>query len=552
MTYQPKRKPREHQERAEQFLEGRTFAALLMGMRTGKTKVVVDDWGKLVLDKKVDDLLVIAPAGAYLPWADAAKLDLPDDVLCETRIFIWTSARASTKRFQGELTEFMDHTGPRILLVNSEAISSVKDARALCLDYLDQGGSKMLVIDESVIIKNRDSECSKFCVDKLSQRAYYKRILTGLVSPQSPLDVYQQYRFLDRNILPEPWGEFRDRYCQIHRICMLHQNVIKAKFITVFGLRNRDLPLSILKRHAKTMWPNDETENWPDWMIKSKVYAAPEDMKRSELVDAIFRAGRYIQSVPVIKGYRNTEELHNRIAPYSFRVRLEDCYDMPLSDYSFRDVEMTPQQAKAYSDMREFATAQLAEQSFVTASNVISQMLRLHQILCGHTTDEEGVFHEIPENRTASLLQFLEDYDGKAIVWCSYDHDIQKVSKALKKKFGNESVARFWGGNKKTREEEEAKFKTDPECRFQVATPDAGGKGRTWDMANLVVYYSCKDNLDHRAQSEERAKNVGKKIPIAYVDFRVPGTVEDKILDALRRKVRLSEVISGDDYRQWL
>ena len=93
MTYQPKRKPREHQKRAEQFLEGKSFAALLMGMRTGKTKVVVDDWGKLVLDKKVDDLLVIAPAGAYLPWADAAKLDLPDDILRETEIFIWSSAR---------------------------------------------------------------------------------------------------------------------------------------------------------------------------------------------------------------------------------------------------------------------------------------------------------------------------------------------------------------------------------------------------------------------------------------------------------------------------
>ena len=85
-----------------------------------------------------------------------------------------------------------------------------------------------------------------------------------------------------------------------------------------------------------------------------------------------------------------------------------------------------------------------------------------------------------------------------------------------------------------------------------IATPDAGGKGRTWDVADLCIYYSSRNNLDLRAQSEERVKAQGKTRPIAYVDLRAPGTVDERIIGALRKKIDLATQITGDDYRDWL
>jgi len=117
---------------------------------------------------------------------------------------------------------------------------------------------------------------------------------------------------------------------------------------------------------------------------------------------------------------------------------------------------------------------------------------------------------------------------------------------------GRDAVALFYGGNRKEREEEERRFKTDPACRFMVATPAAGGKGRTWDVADLVVYYSSTNDLEHRAQSEERPRNVGKVKPIHYVDLVVPGTVDEKIIQALRAKIDLAAVVTGDAWREWL
>jgi hypothetical protein len=254
----------------------------------------------------------------------------------------------------------------------------------------------------------------------------------------------------------------------------------------------------------------------------------------------------------MVVGFQNVDELYGKIAPWSFRCRLEDCYDLPATEYVFLDVELTKEQKEVYRNLKEYATAELAANTHVTATSVITQMIRLHQVLCGHTADEDGNVHIIKENRTQALLDYLEHYDGKAIIWASYDLDVQKIATALTKEYGEGSVARFWGGNRSTRDQEELRFKTDPACRFIVATPAAGGRGRTWDVADLNIYYSCLNDLEQRAQSEERGRAVGKTKPMLNVDMRAPGTIEERFVKALRDKIDISTVINGDNYMEWL
>jgi SNF2 family DNA or RNA helicase len=273
--------------------------------------------------------------------------------------------------------------------------------------------------------------------------------------------------------------------------------------------------------------------------------------------------------IDIVVGYKNLNRLNQLIAPHSYRVRLEDTYDMPAKIYMKREVPLTVEQARIYKQIKEYATASLGQEEHVTSTLVITQLLRMHQVLCGHTMSDNGVEMDIPENRTAALLELLEDVptNEKAIIWCSYDADVKKVAEALARvydvdemgnpsptqtTFPNPVVARFWGGNRSTREEEERRFKTDPRCRFIVATAAAGGRGRTWDVANLNIYYSNTANLEHRLQSEERPQAKGKTIPVAYVDLFCPGTVETKIINALRNKMNLSAVVNGDNYKEWL
>ena len=50
-------------------------------------------------------------------------------------------------------------------------------------------------------------------------------------------------------------------------------------------------------------------------------------------------------------------------------------------------------------------------------------------------------------------------------------------------------------------------------------------------MADLTVYHSNTHNLEHRSQSEERVKGIGKESRALYVDLTAQGTVDEKDTD---------------------
>jgi len=479
-AYAPPYKPRAKQAEALARLEGQEAFALFMAMRTGKTKVVLDDFGRLELAGLCQDLCVVAPGGVYRTWLGAIAEHLSVDLRRRAKVFLWESGASAAKK--RALAAFLaDTTAPRILLINVESLSSIKEAREVILAFLKLRRS-MLAIDESVIIKNPSSQRTKFINGHVAQHADYRRILSGLPDPKSPLDLYAQFEFLDWRFLG-----YRSFYAFRARYAVMRQQV--------FGGR----------------------------------------------------------AVPIVTGFRDLEDLRAKMAPHVFRCLLEDCYDLPPKMYSYRDVELTKEQERLYAEMKAFATTKLSSsESYVTATVVIAQILRMHQILCGHVRDEEGNWHEIPENRTAALVDLLSDFDGKAIIWCAYGADIHRVSAKLREAFGGDSVAQFWGGNVNEREAEERRFKTEAACRWMVATASAGGRGREWSVASMVVYYSNTDNLDFRTQSEERTQKVGRADSVLYVDLRAPGTIEGKFISNLRKKIDLSATVHGDGWREWL
>jgi SNF2 family DNA or RNA helicase len=481
MSYSWKRKPRKHQLKALQACRGREAFAYLMGMRVGKSKTLIDDWAHLVFAGRSKDLIIVAPAGVYATWEQNIADDLPDEILDNTLIYRWVSV---DKKLRAQAEQFVANKKLyRIYIVNVEALSVVEDARDVCIQMLQQRKGVMSAVDESVIIKNHKAKRTKFVVSVLGALSKYRRILSGLPTPRSPLDAFSQFYFLDPNILGyERFIQFQYRYAIMKRI----------------------------KAHGRM--------------------------------------------IDIVDGFQNLDELQEKIAAHSYRVRLEDCYDLPPRQYSKREVALTKEQARIYNDIKLNAMAQLKTGEHITAMQVITQMLRMHQVLCGHTKDENGVEHLIPEKRTEALLELLEDYDGKAIIWCNYDHDIRKVTAALEKEYGAGCTARFWGGNRDTRDDEIAvwRSKKAPQCRFIVATQSAGGRGQTWTEADLVVYYSNSYDLEHRMQSEERAQGVGKTTSVAYVDLVVPGTVDEVMIEALRAKINMAAAIIGDEWREWL
>ncbi|HEX4439883.1 MAG TPA: hypothetical protein VH854_07410, partial [Thermoanaerobaculia bacterium] len=125
--YQPRLEPRDYQVEALDKMVGRRAFALLMRPRTGKTKVALDDFGRLEDAGDVDDLLVVAPAGVYLTWLDELDKQFTPEFRGCVAVHAWRSGRSWKKaKPSPELKEFLTVKGPRVFLVNVEALSLKK------------------------------------------------------------------------------------------------------------------------------------------------------------------------------------------------------------------------------------------------------------------------------------------------------------------------------------------------------------------------------------------------------------------------------------------
>jgi SNF2 family DNA or RNA helicase len=259
-----------------------------------------------------------------------------------------------------------------------------------------------------------------------------------------------------------------------------------------------------------------------------------------------------------VTGFKNVEEISGKIARNSFRKLKKDCLDLPEKVYMpIRHIAMTDEQRRIYSDLKKNATAQLTAAEWVTTQMVLDQRLRLDQVLCGFTMSEGGNLIEIPERRTASMLEVLADYQGKAIIWSTHDYCIRKIAATLRREYGPNSVAQFWGGNARSRYQDEARWKGDPDCRWMVATQSAGGMGNTWVQGALAIFYNNNDNLQHRLQAEDRIHRDGLMLPgmggaAVYEDLMVPGTIDFQKIENLRSKIDLATMVMGDEYRKWI
>jgi SNF2 family DNA or RNA helicase len=255
----------------------------------------------------------------------------------------------------------------------------------------------------------------------------------------------------------------------------------------------------------------------------------------------------------LVVGYRNLGELSEKVKPFSYRVLKDDCLDLPPKTYTKRIIELSDEQKKVYKTMKEKAIAFL-NGKMVSTATVITQLMRLHQITCGHFTSDDGDVQEIKNNRIDQLMEILEEVEGKAVIWAHYRYDIKKIVEAISKKYGENSVVTYYGDTS-TDDRQKAITKIqdkDSSVRFIVGTPQTGGYGITLTGASTMIYYSNGYDLEKRQQSEARIDRIGQEKPMTYIDIIAEGTVDDKIVQSLRKKVNIATEVMGEKLKDWI
>lgn len=255
-----------------------------------------------------------------------------------------------------------------------------------------------------------------------------------------------------------------------------------------------------------------------------------------------------------ITGYQRLDELGNKLDDFSLRVLKKDCLDLPDKVYTKREIPLTPEQKKVYRQMQEFALAMLEKGELSTTQSVLTQIMRLQQICCGFLQPDEGDIQEIKNSRIEELLNVAEETQGKVIIWATWSYDIRRIEAALRKRYGNDSVASYYGETDQDDRQTIVERFQDPssDLRFFVGQPRTGGYGITLTEANTVVYFSNSYDLEIRLQSEDRAHRIGQQKSVTYIDFVCPDTIDEKILQALRDKINLAGTVLREDVAGWL
>ena len=258
------------------------------------------------------------------------------------------------------------------------------------------------------------------------------------------------------------------------------------------------------------------------------------------------------RSVEIVVGYKNLGELSDKLKPFSYRVLKDDCLDLPKKTFMKRVITLSAEQQKIYKQMKEMALAQL-NGKLLTTANALSQLMRLHQITCGHFKANDGSTQTIKNNRLNELSELLEEVEGKAIIWAHYQYDVQTVIDAIKKEYGDDSVVDYYGKTpNEERQDNIKKFQSDPRCRFLVGTPSTGGYGLTLTAASTMIYYSNGYDLEKRQQSEARIDRIGQEKPMTYIDIICEDTVDERIVKALRKKINIATEIMGEELKDWI
>ena len=259
------------------------------------------------------------------------------------------------------------------------------------------------------------------------------------------------------------------------------------------------------------------------------------------------------RSVQIVVGYKNLDELSERIEQFSYRVLKEDCLDLPSYSFTKRIIQLSKEQKKIYDSMKQLALAQLDNKLMTTATALV-QLMRLHQITCGHFKSDDGTVQKIKNERLDALMDILSEVENKAVIWAHYKYDIEVIVETIKKEYGPDSYVTYYGDTPSEIRQNNIKLFQDEnsKVRFLIGTPQTGGYGITLTAGNVMIYYSNGYDLEKRTQSEARINRAGQKRKMTYIDIIAEDTVDEKIVEALRKKVDIASKVMGEELKEWI
>ena len=253
----------------------------------------------------------------------------------------------------------------------------------------------------------------------------------------------------------------------------------------------------------------------------------------------------------MIVGYRHLDELVEKVHSIAFRIKIEDAVDLPPFIDKTQIVPLEPPAQSIYRMIEKDCYAELAGGE-VTARNVLTQLLRLAQCTGGFIrNDSMGTAEQVSSAKLEALEDIIEtclSEEKKVVVFARFVPEIEAIAAMLKKK--KIGYAQIYGATT-DRADQVKKFQEDAEVKVFIGQLQTTGMGLTLTAANVAVFYSLDFSYANYEQSRARIHRIGQKQKCLYIHLVGKGTVDEKILNALKHKGDIAKIMV-DDWRSLL
>ena len=212
-----------------------------------------------------------------------------------------------------------------------------------------------------------------------------------------------------------------------------------------------------------------------------------------------------------------TQTVFTALQP-AIRFTKDECLDLPEMTYVKREVELTPQQKKYYTLLKNRMVMQAAGEE-ITSVNAAVNMNKLLQISCGAVYSDTGETVEFDiKNRYAVLKEVIDESSQKVLIFVPFKHVISILTEKLRKD-GHTTEVISGDVSAKNRTEIFKRFQETPDPQVLVIQPQSAAHGVTLTAANTVVWWGPTSSLETYAQANARVHRSGQRHPSTVVQL---------------------------------
>jgi SNF2 family DNA or RNA helicase len=295
--------------------------------------------------------------------------------------------------------------------------------------------------------------------------------------------------------------------------------------------RNPDTRLWLM---TGTPTPNDPTDAW----ALAKLVGSPMLTKTytSFREQVMMKIGQW-KFVP----RPESAEIVKHILQPAVRYTRDECFDLPETIIQTRQVDLTPEQKKHYTQMLKHFVTEAASEGTITAVNEAVKVQKLVQIACGVAYGDDGQNIELDCSPRVNLVkEVIEEAGEKVIVFVPLTGTLHMLEKELSKHWTVGVVNGEVSANKRNQIFQGFQHEKDP--HVLIAHPGTMAHGLTLTTASTIIWYGPINSNETYVQANGRIERIGKK-RVSNVIHIGATDLEHRMYERLKNKQKLQGIL---------